>query len=305
MKKRGVALFLVILGILVATGVVVAGILIKTRVPEEDSTSDTTSESFDSGDEGSAYENSAITEVEVAKVDFQPVVDEWAASVGGNRSVLIYDLERDEVVGEYNPKEDYGTASLYKLFVVYEGYRRVEAGEWNGDAMAGSTGNTILKCLDLAIRESNSECAEMLWAMIGHDRLDKIVRDDFKIVNSDISRLVSNPEDIMEMMKIYYVHPDIKDATLVAQIKDSFLVQPVKNYYDWRQGLPSGFTKANVYNKVGWDWNGSSWNIYHDAAIVEFAEEDRHFIVVVMTNQVPFQRIRDLGKMIEDKFYAG
>ena len=43
------------------------------------------------------------------RIDFQPVVDSWAGSVSGNRSVLIYDLDRDEIVGEYNPKERYNT----------------------------------------------------------------------------------------------------------------------------------------------------------------------------------------------------
>lgn len=238
------------------------------------------------------------------KIDFQPIVDEWAQSVGGNRSVLIYDLDRDEVAGEYNTKEGYGTASLYKLFVVYEGYRRLQSGEWQADEPAGSTGYTILKCLDLAIRESYSPCAETLWAKIGQSNLDGIIENDFKITNSTISKLVSNPEDIMKMMKIFYERPEITDASLVDVMKDSFLNQPTTTY-NWRQGLPSGFSKAKVYNKVGWDFNPNtnSWNIYHDAAIVEFPEQNRHFIVVVMTNQVPYQQISKLGSMIEESFY--
>lgn len=238
------------------------------------------------------------------KIDYQPIVDEWAESVSGNRSVLIYDLDRDEVVGEYNTKEDYNTASLYKLFVVYEGYRRVQSGEWNGEDIAGSTGYTIAKCLDLAIRESYSLCAETLWAKIGHENLDEIIENDFNITNSDISHLTSNPEDITKILKIFYDHEEITDEELIAQMKDSFLVQP-KTTYDWRQGLPSGFKKADVYNKVGWDYNpnGGYWNIYHDAAIVEFPDENRHYIVVVMTNRVPFQKIRDLGSQIEATFY--
>ena len=122
------------------------------------------------------------------KIDFQPVVDNWVSSVGGNKSVLIYDLERNEVVGEYNSKKDYSTASLYKLFVVYEGYRRVQSGEWKADNRAGSTGHTILECLDLSIRESNSTCAETLWDMIGRSNLDNIIVNDFIINDSQISR---------------------------------------------------------------------------------------------------------------------
>ena len=235
-------------------------------------------------------------------INFQPVVDEWAASVGGNRSVIIYDLERGEIAGQYNPDEDYNTASLYKLFVVYEGYRRLQSGEWSADDVAGGTERTILECLDLAVRESYSPCAETLWNYIGHEELDRIIAEDFGITNSDISHLVSNPHDILKIMQLFYEHPHFSDETLVARMKDSFLVQPVTTY-NWRQGLPSGFSEnVNVYNKVGWDYNpdGGYWNIYHDAAIVEFPELDRHFVVIVMTNRVPYQRIRDFARMIEE-----
>lgn len=238
-----------------------------------------------------------------AKIDFQPEVDAWVSSVSGHKSVIVYDLEHDELVGEYNSGESYGTASLYKLFVVYEGYRRVQSGAWNGDDTAGSSGHTIKQCLDLSVRESYSPCAESLWALIGHAELDEIIKNDFKITNSDISHLISNPKDILAILKIIYKHAEIKDEGLVAQMKDSFLNQP-KTTYNWRQGLPSGFTKANVYNKVGWEYNPAGyWNIYHDAAIVEFPESNRHYIVVVMTNQVPFEKIRDFGSQIENKFY--
>ena len=240
----------------------------------------------------------------IIPIDFQPVIDEWVENARGNFSVLIYDLELDKVVGSFNPSESYNTASLYKLFVVYNGYQKIVSGEWNPDDAVSWTGYTILDCLDLAIRESYSPCAESLWSMIGRDNLQQTIVDDFGIVNSDINGLVSNPNDIMAMMKIFYEHKDITDTSLIDRMTDSFLNQPVTTY-DWRQGLPSGFSRANVYNKVGWDYNpdGNYWNIYHDAAIVEFPEDNRHFIVVVMTNRVPFQKIRSLGTMIEIAYY--
>ena len=272
------------------------------------------------GDNASAPEIAAKTEVDEEKeegeteppeepkipeaISFQAVVDSWAGSVGGNKSVVVYDLDRDEISAEYNVREDYNTASLYKLFVVYEGYRRVSNGIWSGDTPAGSTGRTILECLDLAIRESNSPCAETLWNMIGHADLDNIIRSDFLITDSNISGLISNASDIAKMMKIFYNHKEILEEALLARMKDSFLNQPT-TVYNWRQGLPSGFSRAQVYNKVGWDYNpnGGYWNIYHDAAIVRFPELDRNFIVVVMTNRVSFQKIKELGALLEIESY--
>ena len=253
-------------------------------------------------DNPDGVDNNGIKEIK--PVDFQPIVDEWAGSLRGNRSVLIYDLDTDEIVGSFNPDEFYSIASLYKLFVVYAGYEKLQTGEWNSDDMAGRTGLTVLECLDLAIRESNSVCAESLWTMIGREELQEAVVSEYGAINTSVSGFVSNANDILNMMKVFYNHETIKEPSLVSVMKDSFLNQPITEY-NWRQGLPSGFTRANVYNKVGWDYNPeeSYWNLYHDAAIVEFPEENRHFIVVVMTNRVPFQRIRDLGTMIEETFY--
>lgn len=235
-----------------------------------------------------------------AKIDFQSVIESWAAEAGGKKSVVVYDLDRDEAVGEYNADATYNTASLYKLFVVYEGYRRIENGTWQRTDPAGQTGKTILRCLDLAIRESNSPCAETLRSLIGHATLDEIIVQDFKITDSNISALLSTPTDIAKMMQIFYEHNEIKDEELVATMQDSFLNQPVTTD-DWRKGLPSGFpADVKVYNKVGWDWNGKTWNVYHDAAIVEFPEQNRHFVVVVMTSEVANKKIAELGTLISD-----
>lgn len=244
---------------------------------------------------------------EIKEVDFQPVVDAWVKTVGGNKSILIYDLNLNKAVGSYNVDEDYNTASLYKLFVVYEGYKRVENGTWDGNARAGSTGKTILKCLDLAVRESHSPCAESLWNMIGHAELDAIIKNEWAITNSDISHLTSNVGDIMKILKRFYEHPDFNNQALLDTMWDSFLNQP-DTTYEWRQGLPRGFTKASVYNKVGWDYNanGKYWNIYHDAAIVKFPMEDgttRNFLVVVMSNKIDFKDIRRFGTELESGFY--
>lgn len=296
-------LFLAFLSLMVIAMIVILGIVLHSVALKND---EQNSEETASTSQESASENSEKTEgkaPEYTKIDFQSIVDQWVSQTGGNKSILIYDLERDEIAGAFNEEENYNTASLYKLFVVYAGYLKINSGEWAGEAAAGRTGRTILQCLDLAIRESNSECAETLWSMIGRDNLAEMIENDFKINDSNINSLISNPKDIMKIMKIFYEHKEINDEKLISQIKDSFLNQPATEY-NWRQGLPSGFAKANVYNKVGWDYNpnGRYWNIYHDAAIVEFPEEGRHFIVVVMTNRVPFQQITKLGTMIEAEY---
>ncbi|MBQ9484954.1 serine hydrolase [Candidatus Saccharibacteria bacterium] len=240
----------------------------------------------------------------ITTIDFQPTVEAWVNSVGGTKGIVIYDLDLDKVVGYYNPHVNFATASLYKLFVVYEGYRRVQNGTWDGDEKAGWTSFTIKECLDLAIRESHSPCAETLWGLIGHEELNYIAQNDFGIPDVIVSNLLATPYQIMEMLKLYYYHTEITNENLIAIMKDSFLNQPTTTY-NWRQGLPSGFSdQVNVYNKVGWNWDGERWTIYDDAAIINFVNENRHFIVVVMSSNVNYQQIKNFATQIESTFYA-
>ena len=254
-------------------------------------------------------------------ISLQSVVDEWVGSTGGQKGIIIYDLDLNEIVGEYQATESFRTASLYKLFVVYEGYLRLMRGELNGDDEIGWYGDDITTCLDLAIRESNSSCAEPIWNLIGRYELDDIILNDYQIEGADISSLYATPKAIMEIMKKFYElwNDEValqKYSSMIERMKDSFLNQPIVNGYDWRQGLPRGISdNINVYNKVGWQWSqeedGSNghWEIYDDAAIISFPDywtdslgekHDRNFIVVVMTNNVRYQAIREFGTMIEN-----
>ena len=229
------------------------------------------------------------------KIDVQPTIDSWVNSTYGRKAVIIYDLDRDEIIGQYDSNEYFGIASLYKLFIVYEGYRRIARGEWNANEIAGYTEHTILECLDLSVRESDSICAETIWAMIGRQTLDEIVNDDFEITDTTASSIASTPSDIMKIMKIFYKHKDVNDETLLARMKDSFLNQPVTTY-DWRQGLPSGFSaNTKVYNNE----DEKYWNCHHDASII-VTESGRHFIAVLMTSQVSLSEIKSFGSMLED-----
>lgn len=256
-------------------------------------------------------------------IDMQGIVDDFAKNTNGKVSVVIYDVDSDRYSAIYNSDASMNTASLYKLFPVYETYLRMEDGRaTKSDVVYTETkdskkvGYSREKCADLAIRESHSGCAEALVAEIGWDELDQIGWNYYDMINT--KGLTSTASDIAKMLKVYYEHDDLSAETW-EKIKDSMLNQPKtkiddskddnsdKNTYDWRQGLPSGFHAAKVYNKVGWlaTDDGKSWKIYNDAAIVEFPDQKRTFIVVVMTTDTDPKAISALGSKIEQAVIAG
>ncbi len=232
-------------------------------------------------------------------IDLQPTVDQWAASIGSNAGVYIYDLDNDKVAASYNHESIFFTASVYKLFFVYEAYLRINQGLDDPNEYFAD-GKTRIECLDLIIRESYNPCADPLRNELMGE-IGDIIANKFKIENTSNGALNASAKAVADMLKIYYKHEDLSEE-LWGKIADSMLNQPTTTY-NWRQGLPSGFSEAKVYNKVGWSYNTEEnhWSTYNDAAIVEFTNLKRHYIIVVLTRNTSHKKLIKLGQLIEQK----
>lgn len=249
-------------------------------------------------------------------IDLQPVVDEWVSEVGSSVSVAIYDLDNDRFAALHNANLIRRPASLYKLFYIYDAYKAIDAGIDNPDDiyinLGGSRGQTtIWQCLEIMVSESNNACAE---AMLGEDLRDERVAAwiaELGLTGTASTGLETTAADLVEVLKMYYYHPDWSETSYAAWQFSA--LEPATNGTDYRKGLPSGFNEATVYNKVGWQNSTGNWEIYNDAALVEFTnlEIPRHYIVVVMTgtgilerytrgDYVGFNNISRLGAMLED-----
>lgn len=273
----------------------------------------------DNGVEKKLEDAAAIDETETkklpAKLDLQNLAETWVNSTAGRESVYIYDLDYGEAIAAVNENDNYNTASLYKLFPVYEGYRRVYNGTWRADETLtakhvgancdNAGGCTISDCLDAAIRASDSTCGEALWSKIGRTELDDIIKTDYGITNSRISGLLSNPVDIAKILEHFYYHPDFDLETFNTFLHSALDQPPVNNglcsgVCVWRQGLPAGLASDQtlVYDKVGWLRDGTSyWSYYHDAALVYSG--DHHLVIVVMSSDIPsFSEITTFGTQL-------
>lgn len=244
-------------------------------------------------------------------INLQPVVDEWLQTTNRQVGLLIYDLDFERVAASYNASQVFNVASIYKLFYVYDGYRQIASGAENLDDYFVTTTDyragrhTIGECLDLAVRESYNGCADPLRSDAARSaRVSQFIRE-LGLTETYNLGLSSTANDLTQLLRLYYYHTDLP-AELWQLIADSMLNQPLTAVapgveYDWRQGLPSGFSsQVDVYDKVGWAWNGQNWTVYADAAIVDFPDLHRHYTVVVLTSSFDsYTPITNLGTLIE------
>ena len=257
------------------------------------------------------------------KIDLQLTVDQWLVTQASkdNSGIVIFDIDNNEVVARHNEDKKIYIASIYKMFVAYEGYYRIDRGLWNGEDTYAIgkdiDGNqfTKSKCLDYMIRYSYSPCAETMWSEIGHDKLQSIYNEK-GFLNTNISGIESTPSDLVKLYKLFYRHTDLSEESW-EKIQDSMLNQEAPKTassaytQNWRQGFPSGFSTAKVYNKVGWLGDGGgTWNYYADAAFVNFPETvdrdtgakrpERHYIMIVLTQKTNPANLVQLGRKIEE-----
>lgn len=301
---------LILLFVLVVAAVIGLGLLHRSLQTDDHTTTIFPDQSDGTSDQSTAASDSDATDQPTtpALIDFQPLLDQWVADTHVNSQidlgVMIYNLDHQTVVGSYQPDTVFNSASIYKLFYAYDGYREIAAGRDSADAYFITTADkgdlTLGACLDLIIRESYNGCADPLRSDPDRTARVEALISDLGLTSTTNAGLYSSARDLTRLLQLYWEHPDLTTDQWTA-IQDSLLNQP-PTAYDWRQGLPAGFTTAEVYNKVGWAWNGSYWSVYNDAAIVVFPEQQRHYLIVVLTegisSAVPTPIIQ-LGQAIE------
>lgn len=256
------------------------------------------------------------------KIDLQLTLNQWVTTqTAANSGVVIYDLDNNDVVARHNEDKKFRIESIYKMFVAYEGYYRIDHDIWKGTDKALNWNSydgspyTISLCLDHMIRYSFSSCAENIWQRIGQKKLQEIY-DEKGYKNTSITGITSTASDLTKLYQQYWAHTDLSEKSW-SSIKDSMLNQVAPKTAgavytsNWRQGLPSGFATAKVYDKVGWlgDGNGH-WIYYADAAFLEFPEVAknrdgekklaRHYIMIVLTQNTSNKELVKLGRKIEE-----
>lgn len=237
------------------------------------------------------------TDTKPAFINLQPTVNQWASSVKARIGLMIYDLDNSQIAAELNANQVFSTASIYKIFFAYIGYQDIDSGHIDPNQPFTITNDyradayTFSECLDLIIRESYNGCADPIRNTQRLYRRVEALIDELGLTNTTNGGLSSTPADITDFLKFLYYHHDLS-AESWASFQDSLLNQPPtkvsgEGIYDWRQGLPAGFSESvTVYDKVGWSWIDNYWAVYNDAAIVEFPDLDRHYIIVLFTNNL-------------------
>lgn len=225
---------------------------------------------------------------QIAKSDFnkavlQQTVDEW---VGGHKGVygIVLTTQTGEPLAEYNGDKSFFAASIYKLYVAYEGYRNIDDGTHalNQPYLGKWTRG---ECLDKMIRESHSPCAEKLWGELGHESLDAKMKT-YGLANTSMTSISTTANDAAVMLARIQTGEGLSENS-----RKKFLASMKAQIYD--DALKAGFTEQTVYDKVGF----RDLVEYHDVGIIKF-RDGRVLIVSVLTEKAGTKNIAGLSQAI-------
>lgn len=232
-------------------------------------------------------------EIEPAKpalIDVQPLIDDWAKGRRGTYGIVVYDLENEQIIGQANKNEVFFAASLYKLYVAYEGYLAIQ----NGDHKLNDpylNGFTREECLDKMIRESDSPCAEKLWVELGKTQLNDTLRT-YGLTNTSMTNITTTAGDINTMLVRIWNTNELKDT-----YKDLMLTSMKNQIY--QDALAQSFDSAIFYDKVGF----RGYDEYHDIGILSLPN-GRHYAVSMLTDEIGTRGMQEFGDMLIKKLNA-
>ena len=217
-------------------------------------------------------------------IDLQPVVDQWVAAHSGDYGIAVYDPDNKKMVATHQADKQFFTASIYKLYVVYLQLIDIQKGVRTADELFRGD-YSRQKCIEEAVRTSDSPCAEALMAELTQASMNTRLQA-YGLTSTAFPGFVTSAEDVAKILIRFQANQDLSQA-------NTSILRTVMEQQIYRKGLPDGMPQATVADKVGF----SETPHYHDVGIVTLPNK-RQYVVVFLSQGVGTRVVADFGKTI-------
>ena len=212
----------------------------------------------------------------------QQSIKKWAIANPGSYSVVVGEVD-GKVLASFNEDQSYFMASIYKLYLAYMGYQKIDDGTWSSE-QPYLDGKTRGQCLDAMIRTSDNPCGEKMLTEIRREYQQNLKK--IGINKTSINTFMTNVGDVNKILVLINKGEGLSPKSQ-SKLMDSMVGQKFRN------GLPVGFKDSRVYDKVGFRGQQE----YHDAGIIELPD-GRKVLVSIMSDGAGVQRLASLAQTI-------
>jgi beta-lactamase class A len=212
--------------------------------------------------------------------NLQAVLATFSAKYPGQFGIVATNLKTG-ASANVNANQQMVAASLYKLFVGYGIYKKIDAGQLKLTSQTKGSSLTIAKCLDIMITISDNDCGYNLGRMVGWAALDADLKSlgltQTKVnnyispnsgnVNSD---KLTSPADVSLFLTRLY-HGELLSEKSTKEYSEVLKATKMNTW------LASGLPAGTIFGHK----TGALYNLVHDAGIVYGANGD--YLLVVMS----------------------
>jgi beta-lactamase class A len=173
----------------------------------------------------------------------QALLNYWNESNAGTWGIVLKDFGNN-VSASINPDRQFVSASVYKLYIAYVVYTKVDSGEIGMDSFT-SSGNTVSGCLDLMIVRSDNDCGWALGDMIGWESSDGLLHaKGFTSTSLAYGGRVTTAQDAASYLM------QLENGALLSPANRVALLHKMHNNI-YRYAIPAGSPGMAVANKLG------------------------------------------------------
>lgn len=273
-------LWLLFVGLLCVAGAITAFVLFRAEPTDAPSiTSDTEQEA--------TTEVTAEPSPTVPLVDLQPTLDAWLAGKSVDYGVEVFDIANQKVIAAHQPDKQYFTASIYKFYVAYLTYQRLQSGEYVEEAnFLGS--QSLLDCQHAMIYTSDSPCGEAVMAKLTQEVMGRELKA-FGTTNTNFPGFVTTAHDANVMLSRLAKKQDLNEE-YTAKITNSMETQI------YSRGLMKGFADARVASKVGFNETIN----FHEIGLVTYTDGRQYAVSIFSQGQGSSAPLASLSAVLNE-----
>ena len=213
----------------------------------------------------------------------QALIDYWSQTNSGQWGIVVRDFG-GSISASHNPNRQFTSASVYKIFVAYIVYSKIDSGEFTLNTPT-PFGNTVGGCLELMVVRSDNGCGHALGEMIGWGANNDALR-----AKGMGSTSLNNGSQLTTAQDTSTYLFSLQNGTLMSPGNTAAMLEKMRRGI-WRYAIPAGISGVPVANKLGVVGNFS-----HDIAIVYHPKGA--FVLSVMSYGSSHARIRELAREI-------
>lgn len=224
----------------------------------------------------------------VPLIDLQPTLVAWLANTSVDYGVEVFDIANQQVIASHQPDKQYFTASIYKFYVAYLTYMRLQSGEFTDyPNIVGS--QSVLDCLHNTIHTSDSPCGEALMADLTQTVMQRELTA-FGTTHTEFPRFVTTAHDANVMLNRLALKKDLKpewEAKLLHSMETQI----------YSRGLMRGFADAKVASKVGFNENIN----FHEVGLVTYPDGRQYAVSIFSQGQGSSAPLASLSAAFNEK----